>query len=61
MYDQEEKVTYLLVCLECNKDIEDPERVQIVPFESAKDRGQWASAHTKGTGHDRWWVKDQRK
>jgi hypothetical protein len=47
---------YLLVCLECA----DPERTAspIMPFGSAAERGKWASAHTRGTGHDRWWVKD---
>jgi hypothetical protein len=45
---------YLLVCRECgNGDL-------VMPFGSAEERGKWAGAHTRGTGHDRWWVKDQR-
>jgi hypothetical protein len=45
---------YLLVCRECGSgDL-------VMPFGSAEERGKWAGAHTRGTGHDRWWVKDQR-
>ena len=46
---------YLLVCLECGEGSDS----LLMPFESAEDRGKWASAHTKGTGHDRWWVEDE--
>lgn len=45
--------TYLLVCRLCG----DGELV--MPFESAQARGRWAAEHTKGTGHDQWWVCDQ--
>ena len=49
------KTFYLLVCFECG----DPDRPLPIPFGSAEERGKWASAHTKATGHDRWWVKDK--
>lgn len=48
------KIFYLLVCLDCVDAKPLP-----IPFGSARERGQWASAHTAGTGHDRWWVKDE--
>jgi hypothetical protein len=45
-------IWYLLICRECGDgDI-------ILPFGSAEDRGKWAAEHTRGTGHDTWWVKD---
>jgi hypothetical protein len=50
----EGKAFYLLACRECG----DPEKPLIMPFGSAAERGKWASEHTQGTGHDRWWVKD---
>lgn len=50
----EPKVFYL-VCLECG----DPERPLPIPFDSAAERGKWAAEHTRGTGHNRWWVKDK--
>jgi hypothetical protein len=31
-----------------------------LPFPSAEARGQWAAAHTQGTGHDSWLVFEQR-
>ena len=46
---------YVLACLECG----DPDRPLIMPFSSPAERGKWASEHTKATGHDRWFVKDQ--
>lgn len=49
---------YLLVCRECGDPDDDP---VILPFKSAEDRGKWATAHTKGTGHDRWYVKDEER
>jgi hypothetical protein len=49
------KVFYVLVCRQCG----DPDRPLPMPFESPAARGQWAAAHTKGTGHDRWFVLDQ--
>lgn len=48
---------YLLVCLECG----DPDDQLIMPFDSPDARGKWATAHTRGTGHDRWWVKDEER
>ncbi len=51
----EPKVYYLLVCFECG----DPDRPLPIPFGSAAERGRYAAAHTRATGHDRWWVKDQ--
>jgi len=43
---------YLLVCRECgNGDI-------VTPFDSPAGRGKWAGAHTRGTGHDRWFVTE---
>jgi hypothetical protein len=50
-----DEVFFLLACLECG----DPDRPLVMPFGSAAERGKWASGHTQGTGHDRWWVKDQ--
>ena len=49
------EVFYLLACRECG----DPERPLIMPFGTAAERGKWASAHTRATGHERWWVKDE--
>lgn len=46
---------YVLVCRDCG----DPEKPLPMPFSSPEERGKWASAHTKGTGHDRWLVVDQ--
>lgn len=45
-------IFYLLACLECG----DPERPLPMPFGGQAERGKWASAHTKATGHDRWRV-----
>lgn len=45
---------FVLICRECDPDLDAP-----MPFESAEDRGRWAGAHTRGTGHDRWVVVDQ--
>jgi hypothetical protein len=43
---------YLLVCRESgNGDL-------AMPFDSAADRGKWAAGHTRGTGHDRWFVTE---
>jgi hypothetical protein len=49
-------VFYVLVCRECG----DPEHPVPIPFGSPAERGRWASEHTWGTGHDRWFVLDQR-
>jgi hypothetical protein len=46
---------YLLACRECG----DPDHPLIMPFGSPAERGKWAAEHTRGTGHDRWWVKDR--
>lgn len=46
---------YLLACLECEAGNERP---LPIPFGSAAERGKWAAEHTRGTGHERWWVKD---
>lgn len=45
---------YLLVCRECG----DGEDALPIPFSSAAERGGWAAEHTRGTGHDKWWVHD---
>jgi hypothetical protein len=43
---------YHLVCWECgNGDL-------VMPFDSPAERGKWAGAHTRGTGHDRWFVTE---
>lgn len=47
---------YLLACREC-----DPENLLVMPFGSAAERGKWASEHTRATGHDKWWVKDDQR
>jgi hypothetical protein len=47
---------YLLVCLECS-----PEHPLVLPFDTAEARGKWATAHTRGTGHDRWYVEDEER
>lgn len=46
---------YLLACRDCG----DPGDLLPVPFGSPADRGRWASAHTRATGHDRWLVRDE--
>lgn len=48
---------YLLVCLECSEGSD----ALILPFDSAEARGKWAAAHTKETGHDRWYVEDEER
>lgn len=45
-------MTYVLVCRLCG------DGNLVMPFESAAARGKWASGHTRGTGHDQWFVKD---
>jgi hypothetical protein len=50
---KEPRIFYVLVCRECG-DGDLP-----MPFDSPVARGRWASEHTKGTGHDRWFVVDQ--
>ena len=45
---------YLLVCRICDRDQEP----WIIPFSSPAERGKWAATHTRGTGHDQWWVHD---
>jgi hypothetical protein len=52
----ETKTFYLLVCRDCTTGGAQP---LPIPFGSARERGQWATAHTTGTGHDHWWVHDQ--
>ena len=47
-----QRTFYLLACLECG----DPEKPLMMPFESPRERGQWAAGHTAGTGHDQWLV-----
>jgi hypothetical protein len=47
---------YVLVCRVCDPDGEGP-----IPFESAAERGRWASEHARGTGHDQWFVLDQER
>jgi hypothetical protein len=43
---------YLLICRECgNGDL-------VMPFDSPAERGKWAGAHTRGMGHDRWFVTE---
>jgi len=43
---------YLLICRECgNGDL-------AMPFGTPDERGKWAGAHTRGTGHDRWFVTE---
>lgn len=44
-------VFYVLVCIECDDDLS-------IPFPSAEERGVWASEHTRGTGHARWFVTE---
>jgi hypothetical protein len=53
-----DQVFYLLVCRECFDLDDDP---LVIPFESAEARGKWAAAHTRGTGHDRWYVEDDER
>jgi len=46
---------WLLVCRECgNGDL-------VMPFASPAERGRWAAAHTRATGHDRWLVTDEHR
>lgn len=49
------RVFFLLNCLECDGQ----SRPLAIPFESAAARGKWASEHTRGTGHNRWIVRDE--
>lgn len=43
---------YVLVCRDCTDDLP-------IPFDTAAERGRWASRHTEGAGHDRYLVLDQ--
>jgi hypothetical protein len=49
------EVFYVVVCRQCG----DPDHPLPMPFSSPAERGHWAAEHTKGTGHDRWFVLDQ--
>lgn len=49
---------YLLNCRECD---EQSGRELVIPFGSPAERGKYASEHTRGTGHDRWFVRDERR
>jgi hypothetical protein len=55
--DMSRSIYYLLACRECG----DGEDATVLPFASAADRGKWATAHTRETGHDRWYVKDEER
>jgi hypothetical protein len=51
---EEGAVFYLLACRECgNGDL-------VMPFSGQEERGKWAAAHTRGTGHNHWLVTDTR-
>lgn len=52
------RVFFLLNCLDCD-DL--GHRPLAMPFGSPAERGKWASEHTRGTGHDRWLVRDERR
>lgn len=43
------QIFYLLLCLDC-------EPLLPMPFYSQRERGEWASGHTAGTGHEQWRV-----
>lgn len=49
----EEKRWYLLACLHCRP-------LLIMPFGAHGERGQWASAHRHGTGHNNWFATQVR-
>jgi len=55
--EQSQRVYYVLVCRDCG----DGDQALPIPFETPQARGQWAAAHTRGTGHDRWLVLDQQR
>jgi hypothetical protein len=55
---------YLLLCKECAieaslKAEPDSPLPLPIPFASQAERGEWASKHTRGTGHDKWLVLEQ--
>lgn len=52
MAEPERPTWFLLACRECG------DGDMVMPFRSATERGKWAGAHTRGTGHDAWFVKD---
>ena len=47
---------YVLICRKCSEG--QALTASPIPFGSAEERGKWAAAHTKGTGHDSWIVLD---
>lgn len=49
-----EEIWFVLFCRICTP-------LLPMPFETAEERGKWAAGHTKGTGHDSWFVIDQPK
>lgn len=53
----EGRTYYLLVCRACG----DGKDALVMPFDSAEERGQWAAAHMRGTGHDFWYVEDEQR
>lgn len=42
---------HVLICKECS-----PDGDLQMPFTSQEERGRWAAEHTRGTGHDSWFV-----
>jgi hypothetical protein len=52
------RVFCMLNCRECD---EQSGRPLAMPFGSPGERGKWATEHTRGTGHDRWLVRDERR
>ncbi len=45
----------IIVCRTCSTDAD---MIALVPFASWRERGKWASEHTRGTGHRRWLCLD---
>ncbi len=45
----------ILVCRVCSADADGP---MFMPFSSYRERGRWATAHTKRTGHAAWYCLD---
>lgn len=46
---------YLLICRVCGDD----DLALPMPFDTPRERGQWAAQHRNGTGHDSWRVWDE--
>ncbi len=46
---------YIIICRECDPDLEAP-----IPFSEQRERGKYVDEHTKGTGHNSWFISESK-